>query len=153
MSEKASSLVAGAKQWATYYGKFTQGEESVALTAPLRARAAWDAGDADAFAGVFTENGSILVDDEQINGREAIRAFFAEAFAEGGALAGTRIITEPVDIKVLEPGVAVVITDGGVLHGTETEVPTERTVRGTWVTVREGEEWRMVSQQTSPVKG
>src|SRR3954470_7511771 len=55
MSEKASSLVAQAKQWATYYGKFTQGEESAALTAPLRARAAWDANDADAFAGVFTE--------------------------------------------------------------------------------------------------
>jgi uncharacterized protein (TIGR02246 family) len=153
MSEKASSLVAGAKQWATYYGQFTQGEESAALTAPLRARAAWDANDADAFADVFTENGSILVDDEQINGREAIRAFFTEAFADGGALAGTRIITDPIEIKVLEPGVAVVLTDGGVLHGAETTVPQQQTVRGSWVTVREGEEWRLVSQQTSPVKG
>jgi uncharacterized protein (TIGR02246 family) len=151
MSEKASSLVAGAKQWATYYGKFTQGEEATALTAPLRARAAWDAGDADAFAGVFTENGSILVDDEQLTDRESIRAFFAEAFA--GTLNGTKLLIDPIEIKVLEPGVAVVITDGGVLYEGETSVPAERTVRGTWVTVREGEEWQLFSQQTSPVKG
>jgi uncharacterized protein (TIGR02246 family) len=153
MSEKASSLVAGAKQWATYYGKFTQGDESVALTAPLRARAAWDANDADAFADTFTENGSILVDDEQINGREAIREYFARAFGEGGPLAGTRLHTEPIEIKLLEPGVAVVLTDGGVLYGAETAVPAEQLVRGSWVTTRVGEEWLLVSQQTSPVKG
>ncbi len=151
MSEKASSLVAQAKQWATYYGKFTQGEESSALTAPLRARAAWDANDADAFAGVFTENGSILVDDEQLSDPGAIRDFFAEAFA--GDLRGTRLLVEPIEIKVLEPGVAVVITDGGVLYGDETEVPQERVVRGTWVTKQTDGEWRLVSQQTSPVKG
>jgi uncharacterized protein (TIGR02246 family) len=152
MSEKASSIVAGAKQWATYYGKFTQGEESAALTAPLRARAAWDANDATAFADLFTENGSMLVDDSQINGRDAIRAFFADAFGSG-ALAGTRLVTEPIEIKMLEPGVAVVITDGGVLYEDETSVPEQRTVRGTWVTVRVGDEWRLVSQQSSPVKG
>jgi len=151
MSEKASSLVAQAKQWATYYGKFTQGEESAALTAPLRARAAWDANDADAFAGVFTENGSILVDDEQLNEPEAIRAFFADAFANG--LSGTKLIVEPIEIKVLEPGVAVVITDGGVLYAGETEVPADRVVRGTWVTKQVDGEWQLVSQQTSPVKG
>jgi uncharacterized protein (TIGR02246 family) len=151
MSEKASSLVAQAKQWATYYGKFTQGEESAALTAPLRARAAWDANDADAFAGVFTENGSILVDDEQLSEPEAIRAFFSDAFANG--LSGTKLIVEPIEIKILEPGVAVVITDGGVLYEGETEVPADRVVRGTWVTKQVDGEWQLVSQQTSPVKG
>jgi uncharacterized protein (TIGR02246 family) len=152
MSEKASNLVAGAKQWATYYGKFTQGEESVALTAPLRARAAWDANDADAFANLFTANGSILVDDTQLTDPESIRLFFKEAFA--GTLRGTSLVMEPIEIKILEPGTAVVITDGGVLYEGETEVPVERTVRGTWVTVRgEDGEWRLVSQQTSPIKG
>lgn len=151
MSEKASSLVAGAKQWATYYGKFTQGEQSAALTAQLRARAAWDANDAAALADSFAENGSILVDDEQINGREAILAFFTDAF--GARLAGTKLHTEPIDVKVLEPGVAVVITDGGVLYDGETAVPAERTVRGTWVAAQVDGEWRVVSQQTSPVKG
>src|SRR3954451_17265233 len=126
MSEKASSLVAGAKQWATYYGKFTQGEESAALTAQLRARAAWDANDADAFAASFAENGSILVDDQQVNGQDEIKTFFAEAF--GGQLAGTKLLTEPIDIKVIEPGVAVVITDGGVLYDGQTTVPADRVV-------------------------
>ncbi len=152
MSEQASSIVAGAKQWATYYGKFSQGVESAALTAVLRARAAWDANDPEGFANVFTENGSVLIDDEQINGRDAIRGFFADAFGDG-VLAGTRLVTEPIEIKVLEPGVAVVITNGGVLRGDATTVPQQETVRGSWVTVRADGEWRLVSHQTSPVKG
>ena len=152
MSEnKAAALVGQAKQWATYYGPFTQGEEAAALTAPLRARAAWDDNDADAFANVFVENGSILIDDNQLTDREAIRAYLTEAFA--GDLRGTRVIQTPIEIKVLQPGVAVVITEGGVVSEGETEVPAERAVRATWVTVHRDGEWRLFSQQTSPITG
>lgn len=50
MSTEGASLVAGAKQWASYYGDFPNGVEGAVLTAPLRCRAAWDANDAEGFA-------------------------------------------------------------------------------------------------------
>ena len=73
MSGKASSLVAGAKQWASLYGDYANGKEGAVLTVPLRLRAAWESNDADALADVFIENGSMLIGDEQLKGREEIR--------------------------------------------------------------------------------
>lgn len=152
MSEnKAASLVDQAKRWATYYGPFTQGEKAAALTAPLRARAAWDANDADAFADVFVDNGSILFDDDQLTDREAIRAYLTEAFT--GKFRGTRSVHDPIEVKILTEDTAVVITEGGLLHDGETTVPAERAVRATWITVRHNGEWRLFSQQTSPIAG
>jgi uncharacterized protein (TIGR02246 family) len=152
MSEnKAASLVDQAKQWATYYGPFTQGEKAAVLTAPLRARAAWDDNDADAFADLFVDNGSILFDDDQLTDREAIRAYLTEAFA--GTLRGTKVALDPIEIKILAPDVAVVITEGGVLQSGETAVPADRAVRATWISVRRDGEWRLFSQQTSPITG
>lgn len=152
MSEnKAASLVDQAKRWATYYGPFTQGEKAAALTAPLRARAAWDAGNADAFADVFVDNGSILFDDDQLTDREVIRDYLTEAFA--GKYEGTRCVHDPIEVRILTPDTAVVITEGGLLYDDETTVPADRAVRATWVTVRRDSEWQLFSQQTSPITG
>jgi len=126
-------------------------DSAAAVAAPERARGAWDANDADAFADLFVENGSILFDDDQLTDRDAIRAYLHDAFA--GKLAGTRVVTEPIEVKVLTQDVAVVITEGGVLYGDETEVPADRAVRATWVSVRQEGEWRLFSQQTSPIAG
>jgi uncharacterized protein (TIGR02246 family) len=127
------------------------GEKAAALTAPLRARVAWDDNDADAFADVFVENGSILFDDDQLTDRDAIRTYLRYAFA--GKLRGTRVVQDPIEVKILAPDVAVVITEGGVVYEDETEVPANRAVRATWVSVRREGEWRLFSQQTSPIAG
>jgi hypothetical protein len=58
MSDDAATLVAQAKQWASQYGDYSNGEKGAAYTAPLRVRAAWEANDPDAFAEMFIENGS-----------------------------------------------------------------------------------------------
>lgn len=80
------------------------------LTVPLRA--AWDDNDADVFADVFAENGSLLGDDPLQQGEE-IRAHRTEQFA--GPLRGTRVSDEPVEIRSIADGVAVAVMEGGIV--------------------------------------
>lgn len=151
MSTDASSLVAGAKEWAAQYGDYSNGDKGHVYTAPLRARAAWKANDADAFADIFVENGSILVGDRQLTNREEIRSYFAEAFA--GGYRGSRLEERPDEIRLLGDSAAFVVTTGGIVRaGAESIEPTD-TVRATYVCVKQDGDWRIVSHQTSPVKG
>ncbi|SDJ98094.1 conserved hypothetical protein [Actinopolyspora mzabensis] len=151
MTDKAASLVDQAKQWATYYGEFTEGEQSVVLATLLRQRAAWENNDADGVAEVFAENGSVLFGDEQLVGRESIRSYMAEAFS--GRYKNSRFVDEPLEIRLLTESVAVVISQGGVLAEHEQELPTDREVRTTWIMVLHDEQWWLISQQSSPVTG
>ncbi len=151
MSSKASSLVAGAKQWASLYGQYPNGPEGAVLTAPLRIRAAWERNDADAFAEMFVENGSMLVGDEQLKDREEIRSYMSAAF--DGPYRGSRLVEEPIEIRLLTDDVALAVTEGGVLTDGADEVPAEYKVRAMWVIVKYDGDWRVASHQTSPVGG
>lgn len=150
MTDKAQSLVDQAKQWATLYGPYSNGSEGAVLTAPLRARAAWEAGDAQAYSALFTEQGSELIGDVQLRGREEIAEYLTRAFAE--SYAGSRLSETPVDIRLLTEDVAVAVTEGGILRrGEDTPIP-ENTFRGQWILVRQGGEWKLLSHQTSPLR-
>jgi uncharacterized protein (TIGR02246 family) len=127
------------------------GGKAAALAAPLRASAAWEANDADAFADVFVENGSILIGDDQLTDRDSIRTYLRDAFAD--RFRGTRVVHDPIEFRILAPDVAVVITEGGVVYEGETAVPADRAVRATWVSVLRDGQWRLFSQQTSPIAG
>jgi uncharacterized protein (TIGR02246 family) len=151
MPSKAASLVAQAKEWATRYGPYANGEEGAVLTVPLRLRVAWDNNDSDAYADLFTENGSELIGDDQLTSREEIRSYMAKAFA--GVYKGTRYTEHPVEIRLLSDDAALAITEGGILQNGETEVALERSVRATWIVVKQNGEWKLFSHQTSPIKG
>jgi uncharacterized protein (TIGR02246 family) len=147
----AANLVAQAKQWAGHYGKYSNGVEGAVLTVPLRIRAAWEGNDADAFAKVFTANGSMLAGDTQLTDPGQIRDYMTEAFA--GPYRGSRLVDEPVDIRLLTDGVALAITEGGVVYAGESGVAPDRRTRSTWVAARDDGEWRLVSYQTCPITG
>lgn len=151
MVSKAAELVAKAKQWAGYYGPYANGPEGAVLTVPLRLRAAWDDNDAEAFAAMFTENGSMLLGDDQLCGRDQIRSYVTDAFQ--GAHQDTKLVEEPLEIRFLSDDVAFAVTEGGVLEKGQSEVARERLVRTTWVTVKRDGDWRLVSYQNSPVHG
>ncbi|GAA2601541.1 SgcJ/EcaC family oxidoreductase [Actinomadura fulvescens] len=151
MTKEAASLVANAKQWATYYGDFPNGEEGAVLTAPLRVRAAWDANDADAFAEMFIENGSMLVGDTQLTSRDDIRSYMAESF--GGPYQGSRLSATPQEIRLLTDSVAIATFQGGVLRAGEDSLAPGAAVRTMWVVVKRAGDWRVASYQTSPIKG
>jgi uncharacterized protein (TIGR02246 family) len=133
-----------------FYREFTEADQKAVLTVPQRISHAWLTNDADAFADVFTENGSLLVQDNQLTSREQIRDFMRQAFA--GDLAGAKVHGWPLDVKFIAPGVAIVITEGGIILKGETETAAERRIRAVWVVVPgENGNLRLFSHQTSPI--
>jgi uncharacterized protein (TIGR02246 family) len=137
---------------ASYYRGFTGDDEKSALTVPMRIQAAWAANDADAFADVFAENGSLLMQENQLTSRDDIRSYMAGAFE--GPLNGARVKGWPIAVEFLTDDVAMVITEGGILMPGDAEIQAENFIRATWVIVRKSDgELSLVSHQSSPIKG
>jgi uncharacterized protein (TIGR02246 family) len=150
MANDAASLVTDAKKWATNYGDYSNGQEGAVLTAPLRARAAWEANDADAFADMFIENGSMLVGDEQLTSREQIRSYVGQMLS--GGYRDTRWTETPREIRLLTDSTALCISDGGFVRAGTTTLDPLDVVRATWVVVKRDGDWRIASYQSSPMR-
>jgi uncharacterized protein (TIGR02246 family) len=142
---------AGVPDDASYYRGFTRRKEMAVLTVPMRIRAAWAANDADAFADLFAENGSLLMRDTQLTSREQIRSFMAQAF--GGPLKGAYVKGWPIAVTFLTKRVAIVITEGGFLMPWDTELRDENFIRSTWVITKQFDgRLRLSSHHSSPVR-
>lgn len=149
----ASKILAavGVPEDHSFYREFTTPEEKAVLTVPQRISRAWLTNDAEAFADVFTENGSLLLQDEQLTSREQIRAFLRTAFDD--YFKGARVNGWPLQVTFLSEDTAMVITQGGIIRDGETEISPERQIRATWVVTRRDDHWALVSHQSSPIKG
>ncbi|UJP10399.1 SgcJ/EcaC family oxidoreductase [Microbacterium sp. KUDC0406] len=119
-------------------------------------RAAWDAGDADAYAAEFTEDASYVIFAGLISsGRGEIRADHVPVFERWQR--GSRMSMSVLDVRMLGEDVAVVVTDGGI--GKARRIRHDRTVRHdravrhdkvqTYVLVREGDRWRCAAFQNT----
>ncbi|AGL16704.1 SgcJ/EcaC family oxidoreductase [Actinoplanes sp. N902-109] len=150
----ATALLAGAgvPEDTGYYRGFTAPDEKAVLTVAMRIQAAWAANDADAFAGVFTADGSLLMQDTQLRSREEIRDYMTRGFA--GGLKGARVLGGPVHVGFLTPDVAMVVTEGGIVRPGGHEVAPADRIRATWVITRRDDGTpALVSHQSSPVHG
>ncbi|MDH6130143.1 SgcJ/EcaC family oxidoreductase [Kitasatospora sp. GP82] len=126
------------------------GDAAALRAVPELIVAAWAEHDADGFAEIFTEDATlILPGDVYLTSREEIRSFMTKAFA--GPFKGTRVTGEPLSVRPLAEGVAVLVTRGGVLAPGDTEVTAERAIRATWVLARQGADWRIASYQNTPI--
>jgi len=139
---------AGIAEDPAYYGPFTTDAEKVVLTIPMRIQAAWKANDADAFADVFTSNGSLLM-SEQLTSRLEIRSYMRAGFT--GVFKGAHVKGWPVSVRFLCDDVALVVTEGGIIMAGETQTAPERRIRAVWVIVQAEGAWRLMSHQSSPV--
>ena len=143
---------AGVAEDPSYYRQFTGADEKAALTIGLRIQAAWAANDADAFADVFAENGSLLMRDEQLKSRAEIRSYMADGFA--GPFRGARVTGWPLEVKFLDDDVVCFVTQGGIVLATDDELLPEREIRAVWVAVRRAPgKLELMSHQSSPIKG
>ncbi len=142
----------GVDEDTSFYREFTSAEEKAVLTVPQRIQDAWLRNDADVFADVFTENGSLLLQDYQLVSREEIRGYLRASFH--GAFKGAHVRGWPLGVRFLGPDVAIAITEGGIIRPGESEIAPENQIRAVWVVVRrEDGELALVSHQSSPIKG
>jgi uncharacterized protein (TIGR02246 family) len=113
-----------------------------------RVVAAWAYHDAKAFAGVFTEDGTMILPGVFQQGKAAIEAYMAAAFQ--GDYQGTQVTGKPLDLRFLGREGAVLITLGGVLRPGESEVADDEAIRATWTAVKVDGEWWLAAYQNTP---
>lgn len=112
--------------------------------------AAWAYGDAAAFAGVFVEDGTMILPGIYKKGRDQIHEFLVESFA--GNYKNTQVTGRPLEIRFFTPDSGVLITQGGVLGPGETEVADEQSIRASWTVVKRDGQWHLASYQNTPAK-
>jgi uncharacterized protein (TIGR02246 family) len=109
--------------------------------------AAWAYNDAESFAGVFVEDGTMILPGVYLKGRDAIHAYLVESFA--GQYKGTQVTGRPLDLRLLGADSGILLTQGGVLPAGHTEVPDEQSIRASWVVVKRDGQWRLAAYQNS----
>jgi len=126
----------------------SEADQAAIAAVPGRIVAAWAKHDADEFAEVFTQDGTMILPGVFKKGRDEIRSFMAHAFA--GPFQGTQVTGQPINLNVLTADSAVLTTAGGVLAAGETEVSDERAIRANWTVVKRDGEWQLAAYQNSP---
>ena len=109
---------------------------------------AWSAHDADAFADLFHDDGTMILPGVFCTGRDQIREFMDHAFET--EYKGTQVTGKPLDLRFLATNIAVLLTEGGVLAPGDTEVTDDRAIRATWLAVKRNRKWRLAGYQNSP---
>jgi uncharacterized protein (TIGR02246 family) len=113
-----------------------------------RVVAAWAYHDADAFADVFVEDGTMIIAGAFRQGRDEIRSFMAESFE--GKYQGSQVTGKPIQMRGLADDVVLLLTRGGVLRAGETEVADDEAIHASWLAVRDNGEWRLAAYQNTP---
>ncbi|MGI5186111.1 SgcJ/EcaC family oxidoreductase [Dactylosporangium sp. CA-152071] len=123
-------------------------DQAAVAALPARIVAAWAVKDADAFAAVFTEDGTMILPGVFVSGREEIRTFMRQAFA--GPYQNSRVTGEPIGMRILGDGLCLLFTEGGVIMGDDAEVRAENTIRASWLCRQGDDGWRLAAYQNTP---
>jgi uncharacterized protein (TIGR02246 family) len=137
-----------AKPAASVSGAPTAADYTAIAAVPARMIAAWAAHDADAFADLFTEDGTLILPGVYKKGKDAIRAYMAAEYA--GAYQGTTVTGAPIEIKPLRAGAVALISQGGVIPAGQSKLPDEAAIRASWILVKRGRKWLLSVYQNCP---
>jgi uncharacterized protein (TIGR02246 family) len=67
-----------------------------------------------------------------------------------GVYQGTKVTGQPIGLKPLAGGAAVLLTVGGVLQPGETELSDSNAIRASWVLVKRDGQWRIAVYHNCP---
>ena len=125
-------------------------DDETAIQAVLASSyAAWAAGDAAGMVADYTHDATAIMPGSLRDGREAIRASMATAFA--GPLKGTTTDNRQLSLRFVGDDAAIVVSESGILFGGQSEVPDERKVNATWVLEKRDGRWLVAGYHNSPV--
>ena len=109
-----------------------------------RVRAAWDAGDAAAYAECFTTDATYVIFVGLVHhGRDEIREGHVPVFERWQR--GTRMSMRILDVRMVDSNTAVVLTEGGIGR----RHPIRHDKVQTFVMVRESDGWRCAAFQNT----
>ncbi|HEV2888135.1 MAG TPA: SgcJ/EcaC family oxidoreductase [Jatrophihabitans sp.] len=123
-------------------------DQAAIAAVPARMVAAWAAHDADAFAELFTEDGTMMLPGLYKKGRDEIRAYMKAEFA--GSYKGSTVTGSPIEIKPLHARAVALITQGGVMPAGETKVSDAAAIRASWILVKRNRKWLLAVYQNCP---
>jgi uncharacterized protein (TIGR02246 family) len=123
-------------------------DQAAIAAVPARMVAAWAAHDADAFADLFAEDGTLMLPGVYKKGKDEIRKYMAAEYA--GAYQGTTVTGTPIEIKPLQAGAVALLTQGGVIPAGQTELPDEAAIRASWILVKRNRKWLLAVYQNCP---
>jgi len=107
---------------------------------------AWADNDAEAFAALYTEDGTIIMPGVFHDGRPAILDFWKAAFAD--RMKGSRGVDEPQSVRIVGGNTAIMISKGGIVMAGQDEPA--RVVRATWVLTKQDGRWLIAAYSNAP---
>ncbi|WP_125775824.1 SgcJ/EcaC family oxidoreductase [Antribacter gilvus] len=111
---------------------------------------AWSAGDADGMVANYTEDSTAIMTGSLRDSRAVIRESMALAFA--GPLKDTSTYNKQLSIRFVGRDAAIVISESGILFGSQTEVPHAAKVNNTWVLEKRDGQWLIAAYHNSPAQ-
>jgi len=126
----------------------TDADKAAIATLTQKVVASWAYQDAEGFASVFTDDGTMILAGVYCKGRAEIQSYMEEAFA--GRYKGTQVTGKPVDMRFFSPDIALLLSLGGVLESGATEVDEDSAIRASWLCVRQDGQWKLVAYQNTP---
>ena len=126
----------------------TEADQAAIAALTQKVLAAWAYQDADTFANVFVEDGTMILSGVYCSGRAEIRDHMVKEFE--GRWRGTQVTGKPISIRALGPDVMLLLSLGGILAAGETEVTEGSAIRASWLAVRTDDGWRLAAYQNTP---
>ena len=111
---------------------------------------AWSAGDADGMVANYTEDATAIMTGSLRGSRDVIRESMALAFA--GPLKDTSTYNKQLSIRFVGRDAAIVVSESGILFGSQTEVPDAAKVNNTWVLEKRNGQWLIAAYHNSPTQ-
>jgi len=111
---------------------------------------AWNAGDAEAFAAAFLDDGEVVgFDGSQLAGRAAIAAELGRIFADHPT---GRYVAKVRSVRSLAPDVALLRAVAGMVPAGQSDLKPELNAVQALLAIRRDAEWRAVLFQNTPAQ-